>query len=115
MFASTQIVLRWAARIIGLLLVGLVIAFAIGEGPPNVFRQPPPVTIEFIGMGLMLTGLVIGWRWEALGGVTTIVGFGVFAATELVVNRHLPGAALWLFAVPGVLFVASSGLSRYRQ
>lgn len=114
MISTNLVVLRWAARITGLLLVGLVITFAVGEGPPNVFRQPLPVTVEFIGMGLMLAGFLIGWRWEAMGGATSIAGFAIFAATELIVNRHLPGFAICLFVVPGLLFLASSGL-RIRQ
>ena len=35
--------LRWSARILGLLLVGMVLVFLVGEGPPNPVRQPPAV------------------------------------------------------------------------
>ncbi len=111
MIATNLVMLRWAARITGLLLVCLVITFAVGEGTPGTFRQPPRVIVEFIALGLMLAGLLIGWRWEATGGVTTIAGFALFAATGLIVNRHLPGFAICLFLVPGLLFLASSGLN----
>jgi hypothetical protein len=110
MFALAVIVLRWVARITGLLLVGMVVLFVVGEGPPNIFRQPPSVTVEFAGTGLMLAGFLAGWRWEAIGGITAVAGFAVFIATELIVNRHLPGGAIWLFVVPGLLLLASSGL-----
>ena len=93
-----------------MLLVGMVLAFVVGEGLPNVLRQPPYVAIEFVGIGLMLAGFVIGWRREAIGGATAIIGFGTFAVTELIVNQHLPAGAIWLFVVPGFLLLASSGM-----
>ena len=36
------VVSRWAARIIGALLVILIVVIGIGEGMPNPFTQPPP-------------------------------------------------------------------------
>ena len=102
---------RWAARISGLLLVGLVLLIAIGEGgPPNILAQPLPVQIEFAAMFLMLVAFLVGWRWEAVGGVAAIAGFLLFLATELVVNGKPPGGAISLFAIPGVLLLISSGL-----
>jgi hypothetical protein len=53
---------RWAARITGFLLVGLVVLMMIGEGgPPNILTQPPPVQVESVGMLLMLAGFLLGW------------------------------------------------------
>jgi hypothetical protein len=115
MIAGIQRVTRRAARITSPLMLGLVIAFATGEGIPNVFKQPPRVQVEFAAVGLIIVGLVVGWRWEAIGGATTIAGVALFTATELLVNRRLPGPALWLFAVPGLLLLASSGLGIGRR
>ena len=99
--------LRWSARVTGLLLVGLVLIIIVGEGPPNPFRQPPPVQIEFLGMFLMVVGFLAGWRWEAIGGLLAMTGFALFAATELIVNGRPPGGAIPLFAIPGVLYLLS--------
>ena len=102
--------LRWSARVCcGLLLVGMVLLFLVGQGPPNPFKQPPPVQIEFLGMILMLVGFLAGWRWEPAGGLLVLLGFAVFAATEVVVNKCPPGGAIPLFAIPGVLYLLSWG------
>jgi peptidoglycan/LPS O-acetylase OafA/YrhL len=104
--------LRWSARVTGLLLVGMVLLFLVGEGPPNPIKQPPSVQIEFLGMILMVAGFLAGWRWEAVGGLLAVIGFAVFAATEVIVNKRPPGGAIPLFAVPGVLYVLSYGVGK---
>jgi hypothetical protein len=104
---------RWSARITSLLLLGLVIIISIGEGgPPNVFRQPPSVQLEFASLGLMLIGLVIGWVCEGLGGLLVLLGLVAFNAVELAVNGRPGLGAFPLFAVPGVLFLVSALLRR---
>jgi len=106
---------RWAARITGLLLVGMVLLFVIGEGPPNPFRQPIPVQVEFFGLFLVLAGCLAGWRWEGVGGVIIVAGFLAFLVTELIANGRPPGGAIPLFVVPGVLNLLSWGLGKRFQ
>lgn len=103
---------RWSARITGLLLVGLVAVVVAGQGPPNPLHAPPSVQVEFLGLLLVLAGCLAGWRWEGLGGLLVVAGFGAFVVTELAVNGKLPGGAIPLFAVPGVLFLAAFGVGR---
>lgn len=106
-------VLRWAARVTGLMLVGLALAIMIGEGgPPNVFSESIPVQLEFAALMLMLIGFCIGWRWELLGGLLSVLGFVGFTMTELAVNGSLPGGAIPYFLIPGVLFLVSFRLAR---
>ena len=111
--AWTLLGLRWSARITGLLLVGLVVIFMVGEGPPNPFRQPPPVQLELLSMGLMLVGFVVGWRREGLGSLLAVIGFAIFAASEMIVSGRPPGGAIPIFAVPGVLYLTSYGVGRW--
>ena len=107
MAAWTRLGLRWSARITGLLLAGMVLLFMIGEGPPNPWKQPPRVQVEFLGMALMVAGFLAGWRWAGAGGLVAVIGFVVFAATEFIVHGRPPGGAIPLFAVPGVLYLLS--------
>ena len=106
---------RWAARISGLLLVGLVILITVGEGgPPNILAQPLPVQLEFVGMFLILAGFVAGWRWEAAGGIAAVAGVLAFLGTELVVNGKPPGGAIPLFLIPAILLFISYVLNAMR-
>ena len=107
------LLVRWAARVTGLLLIGLVGIIVIGHGgPPNVFRQPSPVQLEFAALGLMLLGLVVGWAREGLGGLLVLLGLAAFNAVELAVNGRPALGAFPLFAVPGALFLLSALLRR---
>jgi hypothetical protein len=104
---------HWSARVTSLLLLGLVIAFVIGNGrPPNVLGQPRTVQLEFAAMGLMLFGLLLGWVREGLGGLLVILGLAAFNLVELAVNGRPALGAFPLFAVPGVLFLLSALLRR---
>jgi peptidoglycan/LPS O-acetylase OafA/YrhL len=104
---------RWAARVTSLLLFGLVMVIAVGQGgPPNPFRQPRPVQLEFAAMGLMLLGFIIGWVREGLGGLLVLLGLAGFNAVELAVNGRPALGAFPLFAVPGALFLLSALLGR---
>lgn len=98
---------RWMARVTGLLLIGMVMLFAIGEGIPSLTGHPPAVQVELIAMGLMLVGFALGWHWEAAGGGLALGGFLTFCGAELVTNGKLPGGAIPLLVIPGVLFLIS--------
>jgi hypothetical protein len=103
----------WSARVTSLLLFGLVIVIVIGQGgPPNIFRQPTPVQVEFVALALMLVGLVIGWVREGLGGLLVLIGLAAFNTVELAVNGRPALGAFPLFAVPGALFLLSSLMRR---
>lgn len=106
--------LRWSARITGLLLVGVVLLFVVGERHvPNPLRGPLPVRVEPFGLFLVLTGCLAGWRWAGIGGAIILLGFLAFLITELVVNHKPPGGAIPLFVVPGVLYLMSWGMGRW--
>ncbi len=111
MTGTAHQIVRWSARISGLLLVGLVLLIIVGEGLPNPFRQPPAVQVEFLAMFLMLGGFLAGWRWELLGSALALGGVALFFLVEMVVNGRPPGGAIPLFVVPGALLLASYAMS----
>ena len=97
----------------GVLLVALLAVFVVGHGGlPNVFGQPFPVQLEFLAMFLMVRGFLLGWRWEAVGGILALAGFALFVGTEFATNGQFPGGAIPLFVIPGLLLLASSWVSK---
>ncbi|MBN1851948.1 MAG: hypothetical protein JW829_04460 [Pirellulales bacterium] len=101
-------VVRWAARISALLLIGFVAMFVIGEGPPNPFNQPVAVNLELAAMAGVLIGLAIGWWKDCLGAIMTFMGLIAFCAVELSTNGNPPGPSFALFAIPGILYLIAS-------
>jgi hypothetical protein len=61
-------VVRWAARMIGIALLGLVAALAIGEGG-----------VPGAALWTMLIGQVVAWKREGIGGFLILGGFALFA------------------------------------
>ena len=100
--------LRWTARLLGALLVGLVLVMFIGEGGVNPLKLR---AVEAIQMTLFLTtcvGLVIAWRWPYLGGAIATGGILLFFAVEFAVTGSFPkGLVFHLLLVPGILFLLS--------
>lgn len=111
---SIQRFLRWSARISGLLLLGMVVFLVIGHGGlPNVLQQPVRVQLEFLAIGLCVAGFLAGCRSDGWGAALTLLGFGLFCAVELAVNRRLPSRAIPYFAIPGILFLLSYWASKH--
>jgi len=103
------IFLRWITRILATALVLLVLAIAIGEGPPNPFNQPAKVQMEFLGMALILTGLTLGWKWEGLGGIMALAGVVTFHVIE---GKPWINSFFSLFALAGILYLLCWLLSK---
>lgn len=99
-------ILRWIARIIGTVLVGLTLILALGEGMPNLYTQPFVIQIGFLAIALVLSGILLAWRWEFPGGILSLVGWFLFVVAERVNWRHSP--FFILLCVPGLLFLGSS-------
>ena len=71
----------------------MVVAFAVGEGVPNPLRLTAPECIQFSAFGIVLAGLLVGFRWEVCGGVAVLGGLAVFYATEVAAAGRVPGGA----------------------
>ena len=93
----------WGGRILGLLAVGFVALFVVGEGPPDPLQMPLETQLQFLGFALMAVGFLIGWWREGWGGAIAVAGFVLFCAVELAVNGTFPGGVIPLFIVPGAL------------
>ena len=103
----TWLLLRGAARVIGALLVGAAVLFAVGEG------------IQFQSIGLAtgsmlvafltaLCGMLVLWRWQLVGGLLVLLGMTAFYTIEYATSGKLPsGWVLPACYVPGVLALMS--------
>jgi len=106
-------IFRWIARVIGTVLVGLTLILAIGEGVPNLFTQPVVIQIGFLALALVVSGILLAWRWEFPGGIMSLVGWVLFILAERVHWQH--SLFFILLVVPSLLFLGSSFLRRYYE
>ena len=93
----TVAVLRWTARVVGVALLGLIVAFAIGEGVPNPLRGS-------LRENLLTAGLLtmVAWKWEGIGSLLILGGFALFAIVNHGVSLNVVSGP-WL--VTGLLYL----------
>jgi hypothetical protein len=103
--------LRWSARVLTLPALFFMIATAIGTGGSG----PSPrdwLLLALFPVGMTL-GLIIGWRWELVGGTLSVSCLGAFYLLHYVLSHRLPGGPWFLiFTVPGILFLLAGSLPR---
>jgi len=105
---------RWAARIVGILLILLVLYYVVGEGMQNPFTQPIISQIETLGELLMMIALLVGWRWELTGGIMYLFGWCLLSARPL----FSPFTPKWFFIMlnlPGLFYLTSALLRHYNK
>lgn len=77
--------MRWGARILGLLALGLFVAFLATSGGSvlSALSWTSPQGIPLLLVLLVaIAGVFIAWRWELVGGVLAVLG--AFAIMGLV-------------------------------
>jgi hypothetical protein len=114
-------VLRWAARVAGGLMVGLFLFMLIGESVgaliANEWRPSIPAlttaeTLEFLAVLVMLTGTVIGWWREKIGGWLCVGGGVFFILVESIEEgRFNPIWFTFAFVLVGAAFLLADWLS----
>ncbi len=122
-----EVGVRWTARALTAILVGLVLVpFVVNSiydvvhgfyegGLPHAFwvKGVEPTQMAFFWTACM--GLVVGWRWPVTGGALALGEMLLLFAAEFAVRGGLPGGpTLYLMLLPGILFLAD-GLIRQRM
>jgi len=99
-------VLRWSARVLSILSVGVVLLFAFGEGLNlSYFTARELVLFAFFPIGVCL-GMALAWRWEGLGGGITVASLAAFYLVQRLTSSSFPrGFAFAVLAAPGFLFL----------
>ena len=94
--------MRWTARILALLAVGLFVFFAIELGArvfPELDWGPQGIPLLIV-VGVALTGVIVAWRWELVGGIMTVAGVaGIMALVCLGSGTDMLFCA-FLFTLP---------------
>ena len=86
-------VAHWTACVVGTAILVLVAIFAIGEGLPNPFALHPRELLLFAALATMIVGLVVGWKWEGIGGLL-ILARSLSSAWSIIVFRSTSCSAL---------------------
>lgn len=100
------LVARWLARIVSTFALMVAVVFVVGEGLPNLSQLPVADLLLTLAFLAMLVGAVLGWRWEAAGGVIALSGFAAFLGLEYVAwGTASVNGFLALFLIAGVLYL----------
>lgn len=113
--------MKWAARIIGLVMAGFFLLILIGEAAGE-FLDEGREAIETAGillgalLGLALLGTIVSWWRLRLAGIllaVASVGLGVHIALYAGRNHFFAWLVVGLpYLIAGILFLISSRLSR---
>lgn len=108
------LVMRWAARIIGLALGGLVLTFIIGEGSFPGFRSTREwlMAVFFFSS---IAGMILGWRWEVFGGILNVASMGGFYLVHFWFSNFTSWPRGWViptFFIPGLLLIMCAILEK---
>ncbi|MFZ0827804.1 MAG: hypothetical protein WAO02_10315 [Verrucomicrobiia bacterium] len=98
--------LRWSARILSILVVGILLVFAFGEGL-NLSHFTARELLLFVCFPLgFCVGMVVAWWREGLGGGITVGSLAAFYLADRLLSSSYPrGWALVALAGPGFLFL----------
>ncbi len=104
---------RWAARVLSIVSLGLLAVFFVGEGiDPSRLQPGELVLFLFFPLGVC-AGMLLGWWCESIGGLITVLCTAAFYLVHWATSGRLPrGPYLLLFALPGLLFLAAGMFRR---
>jgi hypothetical protein len=94
--------MRWTARILALLAVGLFVFFAVDLGArvfPTLSWGPQGIPLMIV-LAVALAGVVVAWRWELIGGIMTVAGVAGIMALVCVGSGTDMLFCAFLFTLP---------------
>jgi energy-converting hydrogenase Eha subunit A len=105
--------LRWIARAAGLLSVGVILMFLIGERfNPEQVRTREWVGLAFFPAGVVV-GLIVAWWKEGLGSGITLASLAAFYGVYgWLMGSNVHSWWFIVFASPGFFFLVAWLLSK---
>ncbi len=109
---KTMGTIRWIARIGAVLIAGMILIIFIGEGISEGFGPLMQMSLRETAMMavfvIVFLGLILGWRWEILGGSLIAGGMGAFYLLDFLFSGTFPRGPFFLvIALPGLLYIYS--------
>jgi hypothetical protein len=102
--SAAIVVMRWSARILGLIIAGFLLFMFIGESlesNPLSKSFEPMAVIGLILMGIYVVAMFLALKWERVGSFLGIAALGVFFV--ILFLGLLPGNVSGGFSLKGVL------------
>jgi len=112
---TATLVVRWLAR--GWSIASLAFLLLIFVGEIVYPHAPAPGTPRDVVALLLFpcgtcVGMILGWRWEPLGGSITLGSLAAFYAWLWINDGRFPGGPYFaLMAAPGLLFLIAWALT----
>jgi hypothetical protein len=103
-------IVRWIARISAGLAAALILLIFVGEGLAEgvepILHLTARETAMMVAFAAVWLGLVLGWKWELVGGLLTICGTAAFYLLDCAFSGTFPRGPFFLvLASPGLLFL----------
>ncbi|MFV1949313.1 MAG: hypothetical protein ACC633_05185 [Anaerolineales bacterium] len=110
---KTTRIIRWIARVWASLMAAMVafifIGDAVDDGIGPIFSMTLRDSLMMAAFVATWLGLVLGWKWERLGGSLIVGGMAAFYLFDFAFTGSFTGGPLILMiVVPGFLFLLSS-------
>lgn len=100
------ITVRWAGRVISVLMVALMLAFVFDEGLPKLIQFSTPVMILFLAFFVIIAGYIVAWKKEGAGALLINSGTIFFWAVNTVATGKLwMGWFLFVFPLTTIPFL----------
>ena len=94
-------IIRWAARVLGALMALWILFMAMGDRLPDAMELGVDERLLFAALALMVLGALAAWKWELVGGLVVLLGFGMF----WYLNGSYPGGYFTVFPLAGCFFL----------
>jgi hypothetical protein len=114
---TTLKILYWAPRVICILSILFISLFALDAFDPDlsIWQQIGGFLIHMIPSFILLTALLIAWKWELTGGIIFII-LALLLSSFLYTHNYRMNQSVWLslgivlmmgfpFVLSGILFV----------
>ncbi len=103
-------ILRWIARILASVMAALILLFfvgeTLGEGIQSLLHMTVWETLMMFAFFALWLGLLLGWKWELIGGLLTLCAVIVFYTLNFLFTGKFHGGPFFLIlAFPSILFL----------